>query len=124
MARCKSITSKRRQCARSALWGTRYCWQHHGLPFKITTLGVLGLIATYLLQGIGLWADLSSLGFLKLKENSNASYVNLVDRGNGAFSIGQYNEALNYFKQALVIARETGDRAGEGVSLNSIGGVY
>ena len=32
---------------------------------------------------------------------------------------GQYDQALNYFQQALVIARDIGDRAGEGTTLNN-----
>ena len=38
--------------------------------------------------------------------------------------LGELQRALEYFGQALPIAREVGDRAGEAVTLNNIGGVY
>ena len=37
---------------------------------------------------------------------------------------GQYDQALQNYQQALVITQEVGDRAGEGATLNNIGGVY
>ncbi len=37
---------------------------------------------------------------------------------------GQYDQALNQYRQALVIRREVGDRAGEGTTLNYIGGIH
>jgi CHAT domain-containing protein/tetratricopeptide (TPR) repeat protein len=37
---------------------------------------------------------------------------------------GRYGEALEHYDQALAILRAVGDRAGEGVTLNNIGGVY
>ncbi len=39
-------------------------------------------------------------------------------------SQGRYAEALEAYQQALAILREVGDRAGEGATLNNIGGVY
>ena len=39
-------------------------------------------------------------------------------------SIGQPEEALKYYNQALPIRREVGDRDGEAATLNNIGGVY
>ncbi len=38
--------------------------------------------------------------------------------------IGQSQEALNYYQQALPISREVGDRPGEAVTLNNLGTVY
>ncbi|MDT9298628.1 MAG: tetratricopeptide repeat protein, partial [Arthrospira platensis PCC 7345] len=38
--------------------------------------------------------------------------------------IGQPQEALTYYQQALTISREVRDRAGEATTLNNIGGVY
>ncbi|HAZ49104.1 MAG TPA: hypothetical protein DCZ55_32820, partial [Cyanobacteria bacterium UBA11371] len=35
-----------------------------------------------------------------------------------------YPKALEFYQQALAISREVGDRAGEGVTLSSIGLVY
>jgi tetratricopeptide (TPR) repeat protein len=37
---------------------------------------------------------------------------------------GRYAKALEIHEQALVIAREVGDRAGEGIALHNIGAVY
>ncbi len=37
---------------------------------------------------------------------------------------GLYDQALENYQQALIIARDVGDRAGEGTTLNNIGGVY
>ncbi|ASC73061.1 hypothetical protein XM38_040230 [Halomicronema hongdechloris C2206] len=39
-------------------------------------------------------------------------------------NLGQYEQALGYYQDALVIRQEIGDRAGEGVTLNNIGAVY
>jgi tetratricopeptide (TPR) repeat protein len=38
--------------------------------------------------------------------------------------LGQKQEALKYYEQALRIRREVGDRGGEGTTLNNLGGVY
>jgi tetratricopeptide (TPR) repeat protein len=51
-------------------------------------------------------------------------FSNLKERGIDASGRGQYREALNYFQQALEMALEVGDRAGEGDTLNNIGLVY
>ena len=48
----------------------------------------------------------------------------LLTRGVDALGKGLYPEALNYFRQALVIAREAGNRADEGTILIRIGDVY
>ena len=37
---------------------------------------------------------------------------------------GLYDQALSDYQEALIIAREIGDRAGEGTRLNNIGLVY
>ena len=39
-------------------------------------------------------------------------------------SLGQYQEALNFYQQSLAIEREIGDRNGEAGSLNNLGNVY
>ncbi|NJL23555.1 MAG: tetratricopeptide repeat protein [Leptolyngbyaceae cyanobacterium SM1_3_5] len=38
--------------------------------------------------------------------------------------MSEYPRALDYYQQALAIAREIGDRAGEGRTLSNIGLVY
>jgi tetratricopeptide (TPR) repeat protein len=48
----------------------------------------------------------------------------LTERDLSSYNQGQYQSALNYFQQALVIQRGVGDRAGEGTTLNNIGLVY
>lgn len=78
----------------------------------VASLIALGVIAYF------------GLGFLLPKETSVNSYQILLSRGTDAIDIGQYDEALNYYNQALVIAREVGDRVGEGTSLACIGFVY
>src|SRR6266851_4032398 len=39
-------------------------------------------------------------------------------------NLGQKQEALRYYQQALAITREVGDRGGEGTILNNLGAVY
>ncbi len=39
-------------------------------------------------------------------------------------ALGQKQEALTYYKQALAISQEVGDRGGEGTTLNNLGCVY
>ncbi len=39
-------------------------------------------------------------------------------------ALGQKQEALTYYKQALAISQEVGDRGGEGTTLNNLGSVY
>jgi len=48
----------------------------------------------------------------------------LIGRGNEAYGKGRYLEALNYYGQALVIARQLGERVGEERVLHGIGKVY
>ncbi|MCK4600418.1 tetratricopeptide repeat protein [Candidatus Bipolaricaulota bacterium] len=55
---------------------------------------------------------------------STSELADLLARGHAAYGKGSYEEALNYYKQALVISREVGHRAGEGTTLNNIGLVY
>ncbi|MCP3988328.1 MAG: tetratricopeptide repeat protein, partial [Actinomycetia bacterium] len=38
--------------------------------------------------------------------------------------MGQPDQAVNHYNQALPIHREIGDRAGEATTLNNIGGIY
>ena len=44
--------------------------------------------------------------------------------GNVYRGLGEPQRALEYYGQALPVMRETGDRAGEAVTLNNIGLVY
>uniref|UniRef100_UPI0037040136 tetratricopeptide repeat protein n=1 Tax=Halomicronema hongdechloris TaxID=1209493 RepID=UPI0037040136 len=38
--------------------------------------------------------------------------------------MGQYEQALDYYQEALAIRQEIGDRSGEGTTRNNIGAVY
>ncbi len=44
--------------------------------------------------------------------------------GNAYYSLGQVQEAIEYYEQHLAIAREVGDRAGEGAALGNLGNAY
>jgi tetratricopeptide (TPR) repeat protein len=56
---------------------------------------------------------------------SSAAYdLFLIERAISSYNQGRFQSALNYYQQALVIAREVGDRAGEWTILNNIGSVY
>ena len=90
----------------------RYRDTHIKFSLVVASLIALGVIAYF------------SLGFLQPEETSVNGYQILLNRGTDAIDIGKYDEALNYYNQAIVIAREVGDRAGEGVSLACIGFVY
>jgi tetratricopeptide (TPR) repeat protein len=48
----------------------------------------------------------------------------LNEKGVTSYRRGQYQEALNYYRQALAIHREVGDRAEEGKTLYNIGRVH
>jgi tetratricopeptide (TPR) repeat protein len=55
---------------------------------------------------------------------ASGEFHHLNDRGLNAINLGQYREALNYFQQAQLIAREAGDRSSEGHMFNNMGNVY
>ncbi|OIP71465.1 MAG: hypothetical protein AUK43_06115 [Oscillatoriales cyanobacterium CG2_30_40_61] len=44
--------------------------------------------------------------------------------GNAYYSLGQYQQAIEYHQQALTISREIGDRRGEGSALGNLGNAY
>ncbi|MGB5972830.1 MAG: CHAT domain-containing protein, partial [Nodosilinea sp.] len=50
--------------------------------------------------------------------------VSLNNIGGIYSSLGQYQQALEYYERSLAIRTEIGDRSGEGVSLNNIGFIY
>ncbi|MFN8466309.1 MAG: tetratricopeptide repeat protein [Caldilineaceae bacterium] len=58
---------------------------------------------------------------------SNAQYdqAEFLNRlGNAHFSLGETRRAIEYYEQYLVIAREIGDRGGEGAALGNLGNAY
>ena len=44
--------------------------------------------------------------------------------GNGHYSMGDFSQAIAYHTQHLAIAKEVGDRAGEGAAYGSLGIAY
>ena len=44
-----------------------------------------------------------------------------MNLGNAYYSLGQYQQAINFYQQSLEIKREIGDRRGEANSLNNLG---
>lgn len=64
---CKAYTKKGKRCTNKVKQGQDYCWQHlpespqhQSLIKKIT----IGAVVTAILAAIGLWADLTGIGFL------------------------------------------------------------
>ncbi|MGK7928781.1 MAG: tetratricopeptide repeat protein [Spirulina sp.] len=58
-----------------------------------------------------------------VKENWKYT-ASLIDLGNAYDSLGDYEKTIDYYQQSLTIAREIGDRSGEGGSLCNIGNTY
>ena len=56
--------------------------------------------------------------------SSSSDTYGLIERSRNSYNQGHYQSSLSYLQQALVTAREVGDRAGEGATLNNIGRVY
>ena len=55
------------------------------------------------------------------RAGQGAAYGNL---GNGYYSLGQFQQAIEYHKQHLSIAIEVGDRAGQGAAYGNLGNAY
>jgi tetratricopeptide (TPR) repeat protein len=90
-------------------------------PFWITLPGILTESGAVLVLIIGLIGGLAAAGIIG---GSQPEADDLIQRGTTSSSQGQYQEALNYYQQALIISQEEGDRAWEGITLNSIGSTY
>jgi tetratricopeptide (TPR) repeat protein len=60
----------------------------------------------------------------KLTGNRKGEANSLGNLGNAYDSLGQYQRAINFYKQQLEIAREIGDRQGEANSLGGLGNAY
>ena len=86
---------------------------------RIWALGVsLGALIVFIL--VTLWL----LGMFPFAKKTAVNPVTpLISEGQRHYEAGRYDQALNNYEQALVIAREVGDRAGEGATLNNIGEV-
>ncbi|MGB0387447.1 MAG: tetratricopeptide repeat protein [Ardenticatenaceae bacterium] len=54
----------------------------------------------------------------------SAQLFDLNEKGQEAYKREQYEDALNYYQQALLVARRIEDRAGEESTLTNIGRVY
>jgi len=83
------------------------------LPGFLT--GVAGLIAVG-----GLIGGIGGIAIAGLNPTLTSDF-DFNERDVTSYSHGQYREALNYYQQALIVDRETGDRAGEGQTLYNIG---
>ncbi|MBD1942704.1 tetratricopeptide repeat protein [Coleofasciculus sp. FACHB-712] len=61
------------------------------------------------------------------QQNNSESWkfaASLNNLGNAYYSLGQYQLAIDYLQQSLVIAREIGDRNGQAKSLGNLGNAY
>ncbi len=68
-------------------------------------------------QLVGVWE--------KTGERENGKYwVALFSLGNAHESLGQYPQAIDFFQQSLIIARDIGDRRREAYSLNNLGNAH
>jgi tetratricopeptide (TPR) repeat protein len=100
------------------------------LNFWTALLGILAAIIVLISAIIGLIEGFIAPGLIggSQPDTPNSTLASeafdLHERGNTSYRQGQYQEALNYYQQALTIQREVGDRAGEGTTLNDIGSVY
>jgi tetratricopeptide (TPR) repeat protein len=56
------------------------------------------------------------------QEKLSQEFLNSL--GNLLYSIGEYQKALEYYKEALSIAQAIKDKAGEGATLNNISSIY
>jgi len=97
---------------------------HRHLPrFSLVTATLLlSLTSTFKLPGIsGSWEVVAQA---QTNQDRKAEALRLTKVGLRQLDIGQVQEALQTFEQALVIYRAIGDRQGEGAVLNNIGLVY
>jgi hypothetical protein len=89
--------------------------------FWTTLPGILTETAAVIVAITGLIGGLAAAGIIG---GSQPDADDLIQRGIASSDQGQYQEALNYYQQALVIYREVGNRAGEGFALQAMGIAY
>ena len=58
------------------------------------------------------------------QENQWKFSASLTSLGNAYDSLGEYQQAIDYYQQSLVIAQEIGDRSGIATSFNNLGNAY
>jgi tetratricopeptide (TPR) repeat protein len=100
--------------------------------FWVTLPGVLTAIGTFIGAITALLVALNSMGLIggsqsdPTSEHPTATSLadDLFQRGFTSSNLGQYQEALNYLQQALVIYQRAGKRAEEGNALINIGVAY
>jgi tetratricopeptide (TPR) repeat protein len=103
-------------------------WQVERWPDDGRLLDFYNALHTYQrLQG--LWADYAGLAEQCLAwaqahgdQGNEARFLN--ELGYMYSALGDKQQALRYFEQALPLFRQVGDRGGEATTLNNIGGVY
>ncbi|MCA6508494.1 MAG: tetratricopeptide repeat protein [Pseudanabaena sp. M109S1SP2A07QC] len=56
---------------------------------------------------------------------NSSSQINILNElGSGYYSLSEYNRAIDFFQQALVLSQKLADRKGEANSLNRLGNAY
>jgi tetratricopeptide (TPR) repeat protein len=86
----------------------------------------------YLCLQLGTWGCFQEQTCLHRRQLDVARKMNdvqeigcaLCNLGNAYYSLGQYEQAIDYHQQHLTIAREIGDRWGQGAALGNLGNVY
>jgi tetratricopeptide (TPR) repeat protein len=85
--------------------------------------GVVVLCLCGALAGGGYWWYTSTSAVV-IQGGPQAQAQALYNEGHGLYQTGKYEAALDKLQAALELYRETGNRQGEGRTLNDIGGVY
>ena len=70
------------------------------------------------------WGSDAAFAQVQTREQRNEEVLRLSQLGLQQYKQGQFREALETFRAVLVIAKEIGDKAREGVTLTVIGSVY
>ena len=75
--------------------------------------------------GRALEAEKDLAVLLSIIDSDSDLYISTLNNIGGVYSaLGDKEQALEFYNQALPLRREVGDKAGEATTLNNIGGVY
>ncbi|MBD2069533.1 tetratricopeptide repeat protein [Leptolyngbya sp. FACHB-671] len=88
----------------------------------ITAIALLTLISSSITTGMLPGRSIQVLA--QTQDNRQAEADRLAQQAWEQYQTSQFQAALQSWQQALEIYREIGDRTGEGIILNNIGGVY